>query len=146
MVEVVLALGIMSFALMGIVGLLPVGLSQFRKAIDTTVQAQIVQDATNMIQRTPFADIDSFGTAGNPAVYYYDHEGIRSNEADHVYTATIGAVSDSALNGMLHPTWNVAGAPGKVVANVKAVRIVIKNRSFPDYSQTATTYVANAGN
>ena len=39
-----MAFGIMSFALMGIVKLLPAGLSQFREAIDITVPSQIVRN------------------------------------------------------------------------------------------------------
>ena len=42
----------MSFALMGIVGLLPAGLSQFRQAVDVTMKAQISQELTASVQRT----------------------------------------------------------------------------------------------
>jgi uncharacterized protein (TIGR02598 family) len=141
LVEVVLALGLMSFALMGIVGLLRVGLSHFRKAIDLTVQAQIAQELTSMIQRTPYADIDNLG---GPATYYYDEEGNPVDQSRYVYTATAEVASDSELNGLLAPTWTI-GDSGKALTNVKAVKIIITNQAFPANSQTLTTYVANSG-
>jgi uncharacterized protein (TIGR02598 family) len=145
LVEVVLALGVMSFALTGIVGLLPVGLSHFRKAMDQTIQSQIAQEVTYMVQRTPFQNIDSLGSESNPTVTYYDQEGTPVSQKESVYTVSTSAVSDSGLNGLLAPTWSLDSNTGKALNNVKAVKISITNRTFPNYSQTITTYVANAG-
>lgn len=141
LVEVVLALGIMSFALMGIVGLLPVGLNHFRKAVDLTVQAQIAQALTADMQRAPYADISNMA---QPSTYYYDEEGNSTTVDRKIYTATTQVVMDSELNELLAPTWMI-GSSGKALSNVKAVRITITNVAFPANSQILTTYVANAG-
>ena len=54
LVEVVLAIGVVAFAFIAIMGLIPAGLNQFRKAMDTTVCAQIAQRVINEAQETDF--------------------------------------------------------------------------------------------
>ena len=54
LVEVVLAVGIVAFAFVGIMGLLPAGMAQFRGTIDTTVCARIAQRVINDAQQTDF--------------------------------------------------------------------------------------------
>jgi len=147
LVEVVMALGIMSFALMGLVGLLPAGLSQFRQAIDLTVKAQIAQELISMVQRTDYADLAALGTSGQPAVYYYDSEGAKltgADEAYYAYVARTQLASDGDLRQLLAPTWSAA-ANGKPLNNVSAVRIEIVSRTAPDRPYTCISYVANTG-
>jgi len=145
LVEVVLALGVMSFALTAIVGLLPLGLSHFRKAVDLTVQAQITQELTSMIQRTPYSDLDTtLGSSSNPSIFKFDEEGSPSSGDGYVYTATAFLISDSDLNSLLSPTWST-NSSGKTLNNIRAIQITISNRANPANSQTITTYVANTG-
>jgi len=54
LVEVVIAIGIVSFAFVGILGLLPAGMHQFRGAINTTVCTQIAQQIISDAQQTDF--------------------------------------------------------------------------------------------
>src|SRR5687767_4065395 len=54
LVEVVLAIGVVSFAFVAILGLVPAGMSQFRQAIDTAVCAQIAQRVIGDAQQTDF--------------------------------------------------------------------------------------------
>jgi uncharacterized protein (TIGR02598 family) len=54
LVEVVLAIGVVAFAFVAILGLLPAGMTQFRQAIDTTVCAQIAQRVIGDAQQTEF--------------------------------------------------------------------------------------------
>jgi uncharacterized protein (TIGR02598 family) len=54
LVEVVLAVGVISFAFVAILGLLPAGLHQFRQAMDTSVAAQIAQRIIQDAQQTDF--------------------------------------------------------------------------------------------
>ena len=60
MVEVVMAMGIMSFAVVGIMGLLSMGLGTFRGSIDTTVQAQINQQIVSQAQLTDYSKLTNF--------------------------------------------------------------------------------------
>ncbi len=86
--EVVLAIGVVAFAFVAILGLLPTGMTQFRQAIDTTVCAQIAQRVIGDAQQTDFDTlIDKSnlpGTANysfrgpavnNPQFRYFDERG-----------------------------------------------------------------------
>jgi len=67
LVEVVLAVGVVSFAFVAILGLLPAGMTQFRQAIDTTVCAQIAQRVIGDAQQTNYDElIDSAGMPPDP--------------------------------------------------------------------------------
>lgn len=142
LVEVVMALGIMSFALMGIVGLLPAGLSQFRQAVDVTMKAQISQELTAMVQRTDYAKLGEFGNPSTPKVSYYDSEGTllgNTGGNEYAYMAKTYQATDADLNNLLAPTWS------KPLANVSAVKIEITSRTSPDRPHTSISYVANTG-
>src|SRR5687768_10397671 len=54
LVEVVLAVGVVAFAFVAILGLIPAGLTQFRQAMDTSVCAQIAQRVIMDAQQTDF--------------------------------------------------------------------------------------------
>jgi len=57
LIEVVLAVGVVAFAFVAIMGLIPAGMSQFRQAIDTSVCAQIAQRIINESQETDFTTL-----------------------------------------------------------------------------------------
>ncbi len=54
LVEVVLAVGVISFAFVAIMGLIPAGLTQFRQAMDTSVGAQVAQRVIFDAEQTDF--------------------------------------------------------------------------------------------
>ena len=67
LVEIVLAVGVVSFAFVAILGLIPAGLTQFRQAIDTTVCAQIAQRVIGDAQQADYDTlIDRTGLPANP--------------------------------------------------------------------------------
>lgn len=81
LVEVVLAIGVVSFAFVAIMGLLPAGMSQFRKAIDTTMAADIAQRIISDAQQADFDTLTngpSNGLANSPYQYYryFDERGV----------------------------------------------------------------------
>ncbi len=77
LVEVVLALGITSFALIAILGLLTVGLDTSRDSIDDTVVSLLGQDAYTRV-RADVAKLYNQTTPTTPPFtqsYYYDRDG-----------------------------------------------------------------------
>lgn len=66
-----MALAIISFAFVTLLGMLPVGLKTFRESIDVTVQAQMAQQLLTKAQQTPF---DRLAEVEGP--YYFDEEGL----------------------------------------------------------------------
>jgi prepilin-type N-terminal cleavage/methylation domain-containing protein len=57
MVEVSIAIAILAIALVALLGLLPQGMSNFRKAMDTTVTAQIAQRIMHEVEQSEFNQV-----------------------------------------------------------------------------------------
>ena len=83
LVEVVLALSIMSFASVTLIGLLATGLSGIHRASVETIQAQIIQAVINDAQVHPYA-------ASYSTNLYFNDEGTRLNSTDPwLYSAAV---------------------------------------------------------
>ena len=100
LIETALALGIVAFALVPIVGLLPIGLSLSRSASDLTISAQIAQRLKGMIAQSNFSDISAPGSTLTANYFYFDGEGqpittvvAGGAPANSVYTAGIFPVA-----------------------------------------------------
>lgn len=94
LVEVVIAIGIVSFALLPMLGLLPIGLSTFKKAIDTTVISQIVQKIGNEAQQS---DFDGIQTYAPNEFRYFDDQGTEvgvATKANAIYQARLIVIAD----------------------------------------------------
>ncbi len=72
LVEVVLALGIISFVLLTVMALMSTGLGTMRLAMDDTKESQITRQLTGQILLTPFSQL---GTTFSGKTYFYDDEG-----------------------------------------------------------------------
>lgn len=98
LVEVAVAIGIISFAFVPIIGLLPLGLNISRQAIDTGVTAQIAQQLTTEAQQTDFSKLAALVSTPpySTAPSYFDYQGRNLGHAngappsDAVYTAAFG--------------------------------------------------------
>jgi uncharacterized protein (TIGR02598 family) len=80
LVEVALALGVVSFSLMALIGLVPVGLGHFRDAIDATVGSQIAQRVVTDAQQTDFDLLNAKATTATSDFFvlpirYFDEQG-----------------------------------------------------------------------
>ena len=75
LVEVSLALGIVSFAVVSVFGCLSVGVSTLRDANRDVTNAQIIAEVSSVLTQTPFAQLQTFvaGTANAPL--YFDQAG-----------------------------------------------------------------------
>lgn len=57
LVEVTLALGLTSFALVAVLGLMPAGFTTMREAVDRTVESQITREIRSRVQQMPFEEL-----------------------------------------------------------------------------------------
>lgn len=73
LVETTIAMGIVAFAMVPILGLVPMGLSTFRNAISFTAEAQIAQGVSNEILLTDYELVTS--KYATPQTSYYSDEG-----------------------------------------------------------------------
>ena len=71
LVEVVLALGIVAFALLAVVGMIPVGVQSSRDAVDLTRTSMVAQDAAMRLPTLAYTD----GAPGATATWFYDQNG-----------------------------------------------------------------------
>ena len=72
LVEVTMALGIISFGMVSVLGLIPVGLNTMRQAMDATVEEQIVRKISGEVLLTPYSQISS-KIISQP--FYFDDQG-----------------------------------------------------------------------
>ena len=70
-----MALAIVGFACVSMMGMLPIGLTSFHQAIGTTTEAEIVQNLSNDILLANFSDLYQYTSQYGNRVYYYDEEG-----------------------------------------------------------------------
>lgn len=92
LVEVTMAIGIVSFAFLTTLGLIPTGLKTFRSAIDTSVGGQIFQRVINEVQQTDFDTL----VASVPGVRFFDDQGnecIADKAIYHVNTRILPSTS-----------------------------------------------------
>jgi len=96
LIEVVMALGIVAFSLTALIGLLPIGLSLFKQAMDTSVLSRIVQQVSGDLQQ---ADFDAISQS-TPEVLYFDEQGMETTSANAaIYWVKVSIFSDAALPG-----------------------------------------------
>ena len=78
LVEVTLAMGILAFSLVAILGLLPVALQAVSKAMNLSVQARILQASQTELLSTPFSEFcDTNGVPKNMSTtLFFDENGI----------------------------------------------------------------------
>jgi uncharacterized protein (TIGR02598 family) len=86
LVEVTLALGVMAFALVAILGIVPVGLNSARESVDASHTALIAQDVFDRMRASLVTNDSSsqfyFGpyATGTASFFFYTSEGSRTGE------------------------------------------------------------------
>ena len=93
LIEVTFALGVMSFAFVGLLGLIPAGLQSFRSAIDTSVRSQIVQRVSSEAMQTDFDLLVS----SSPADRYFDDQGAEVSPQRSTYQVRVSVASKTEL-------------------------------------------------
>ena len=84
LIEVVLALGITSFTIISIIGLLSFGLQNSRESAEDTNLALITQTTTSLLRSQPFTNIlnsATFATNNTNANYFFDVTGDLTRDA-----------------------------------------------------------------
>lgn len=116
LIEVVLALGIVSFAMMAVVGTLPVGLRSSQQSRSQIAAANIARQIQGDLQQISFQNNSSDALTieklpDNP--FYFSQDGTRSEERDAYYVANF--------------TLNQVTAPGLSVnsSNARSVKVSI---------------------
>ena len=104
LIEVTLALGIVSIGLIAILGLLPHGIESGRRAADNTIAATIAQDVFGTLRSSAF-DSTPFGSTtlnlnnSGSATEYYTQAGYDSTagSADRYFKVTVNCAPQGSL-------------------------------------------------
>lgn len=137
LVEVVLALGVMSFCLLTVIGLLPVGLTTLRDAAQQTVEGQIVQRVGSQMQLTQFTQLDDhFGGK----VFYFDDEGTPSSSKP-----TVGYQVSTAFGVVNYPGSSAAPSESPITANIRTLEVEVVKLPAAKSTNRFNLAVANSG-
>ena len=108
-VEIALALGIVGFAFVALMGLLPAGLTTFRAAIDQTNEGRIMESLTSQTEAAEFNNLTKDFDFSSGAVFYFDEEGTFIRRG----TASYGGLSPAeklvalySVKLFVDPGWN----------------------------------------
>lgn len=105
LVEVVIALGVVAFAFIGIIGSLPVGIQSMQDAMQQQAKANITQQLRSDLQQIPFAasstssssDYTIESLAG--VTWWYTSEGMKTDKRDEAfYEATFELDTASVIS------------------------------------------------
>lgn len=127
LIEVTIALGIVVFAGITVIGVIPVGLLILRDAMNDTAESQIVQSITNDIVLTNYSDLVNYSKR------FYDVEGMPigtqggTAPSNTFYTATI----ITPIMDLASTIPNLSsGVGGTVIINIVRANQPLKPDSF----------------
>lgn len=127
LVEVVLAVGVVAFAFVAILGLIPAGLSQFRQAMDISVCSQISQRIIMEAQQTEFDVL--VANAGTAQFRYFDEQGNEVPVTDAAKENPAALSADQKLLTVYHVNTRIRPAtslPGAVATTPTIATLTIE--------------------
>ena len=114
MVEACLALGVTSFAFISILGLLPMGLTVFHSAIDSSIGTQISQKVINDLQETDFSTLAATSTP----LRYFDAQGRElANATSAIYEVNVQVSPSMTLPGAQTPNSHLMNVKIQIARN-----------------------------
>jgi len=138
LVEIAMALAIISFSCTLLLGLLPASLTAFHQAMGNTIESQIVQSLSNDLELDAFS---SLSASSFPTTYYYDSEGqALPSITGAYYTATVALKQVTTSNSPVN-------LPGISSTNTKAAYNVTVSVSYAGlaYPHAYSFIIANNG-
>lgn len=102
LVEVVLSIGVVSFAMLTILGTLPVGIQSVQDSLEQQAKAAISQQIRSVLQQIPFdaSQAPDFNIQTLKSThYYYTREGMETTQSGAYYRAEF-EVADAEVQGV----------------------------------------------
>ena len=136
LIEVAIAIGIVAFAVLALVGTLGVGTTTLGSAVSYSIQTQITQNVMGSLKLSDFSVLTNNSPAGwNGAQLFFDERGVSTtNPSQYIYTATVNITTPVTLSGTTIENTNLALASLSIV----------KNSNTNDACRVVT-YIANNG-
>lgn len=134
LVEVVVAMGIVTFSLVAMLGLMPVGLSTLRQSMDRNAEAQILGQISSELFATSF---DRLGEYAGKSPYYFDGEGQPVPSAQ-------SAIYSAVVRPPKAPSY--PGVPAGMQTSLADVQVEISSprSQLPGQARIQSIYVAKS--
>lgn len=138
LVEVTIALGIAATALISVLGMMPVGLSTMREAVDQTTEAQILRQISTGAALYPFDRLADYA-AGGPYLFTQDGTLQPSRNAQTRYSLKV-TMTNAAFPGSSNAANLSSNLAAILIETERSVGNSIISRS------TNVIHVSNCGN
>jgi len=119
--EVAMAVGLMSFALLTIMGSLPVGMSALKASRERTAAGQIANELAGTVLSTSFSDLN---TLAGTNYYSWDGKKVAAGSTDAYFEAVFNQPSDPVYSGQ----------PTDANTALQLVKVQVRPRSNPSGS------------
>ena len=155
LIEVTLALGIVTFSVITLLGMIPMGLSTFHKAAATSVSSQIVQQVVTDVQHTDFSQlVPANGQAGRLALRYFDDQGNELSSATTpgaIYRVNVVVNTPVVLTGGTSANLaclniEIITSPGNSALTYNAANSVAQDPAHGIYVSRYSAFVAKNSN
>lgn len=127
LVEVTIAMGIAAFAVIGVISLVPGGLTTLRASVDASTVSRIMRTvASDARQANDFAGIVD-------TTKYFDDNGLTSTEADSIYSAKLTVLPGAVLPGASSANPNFKAVSVRVARTPGAPANAFNQSNLPSY-------------
>lgn len=135
LIEVTLALGIVAFAMVPLLALIPAGLNASHASMENTAFTQLVAQISSDLQKLSFSEVDSY--AGKTKVFDYNGVALKSvNDDAAIYKVTMKSLA---------PSYPGAERLSNIRNQFKQVEITVKPAMADRVLYVTTIPVANHG-
>jgi uncharacterized protein (TIGR02598 family) len=124
LIEIVIAIGLAAFAIVGLIGLMPQGLTTLKQSRSDSLRAEILKSVANTAKQTDFSLISSL----NGTNFYFDADGVLvdSSSDDAIYKALLGT--------------NSVSVPGSAFPLSGAIEVSVKIHRKDNTNSESTTH------
>jgi uncharacterized protein (TIGR02598 family) len=119
LIEVVMAIGVVSFAMLSTLGTFGVGLNMIQDAKSEMTHAQIISQVSSTVLQTPFNNLESYASDGP---FYFDETGRQQTlNTGALYTAAL-VVTPGSSSTFPGASTDLAFSAKRVLITVSTVR------------------------
>ena len=139
MIELVLSIGVMSFAFVGLLALLPAGMTTFGKAIDTSVGLQISQ---RVVDEALLSDFNTFLSKAQAVRYFDDQANELPDTKGAIYYVNVRTQAAVTVPGATDANSNLAEITGQIATNPGGKKLAVDSSNLwpADPSVPMTAY------
>jgi len=127
MIELVLSIGVMSFAFVGLLALLPAGMTTFGKAIDTSVGLQISQ---RVVDEALLSDFNTFLSKAQAVRYFDDQANELPDTKGAIYYVNVRTQAAVTVPGATDANSNLAEITGQIATNPAGKKLALDSSNL----------------